>query len=195
MNFTLTSYYFIPPALDYANLLSCTLEYNSDHLLILEDDLKPAKHVLDKIYHTVNETLRIYPDWGSLTLFGHRFRPDPITNVTPYGTSGGCAMVLRKNIAGGFVKFVRSDPYAAPVDMLLPRYIENNNLKVYERSPNLFQHISPHSTYSGKVIQPSLRKGHKNTIANCFYFLRKITALRPSVLNLEPSLLKGHKNT
>ena len=61
-------------------------------------------------------------------------------------------MVLRKNIAGGFVKFVRSDPYAAPVDMLLPRYIEENNLKVYERSPNLFQHISPHSTYSGKVI-------------------------------------------
>ena len=156
---TITITYFIPTALDYANLLSCTLEYNSDYLLILEDDLKPAKRVLDKIYHTVNETLQRYPDWGSLTLFGHRFRPDPITNVTPYGTSGGCAMVLRKTIVGEFIKFVRSDPYAAPVDMLLPRYIEKNNLKIYERTPNLFQHISPHSTYGGKVMKCMLHVG------------------------------------
>ena len=60
-------------------------------------------------------------------------------------------MVLRRTIVSEFIKFVRSDPYAAPIDMLLPRYIEKNNLKIYERTPNLFQHISPHSTYGGKV--------------------------------------------
>ena len=122
-------------------------------MLVLEDDLKPAKHALDKIYHTVKEQLSGHPDWGSLTLFGHRYRRRPLTKVTKAGSSGGCAMVLKKAIIPGFIKFVRSDPYAAPVDLLLPTYIEKNiKLEVYERSPNLFQHISPHSSYYGEVI-------------------------------------------
>ena len=120
-------------------------------MLIVEDDLKPAKHALDKIYQTVKNQLSGHSDWGSLTLFGHRYHRQPLIKVTKSGSSGGCAMVLNKAIIAGFIEYVRSDPYAAPVDLLLPTYIEKNRLEIYERSPNLFQHISPHSSYYGKV--------------------------------------------
>lgn len=142
----------IPPAvLDYANLLECALTHDSEYVLILEDDLKPAKHALDKIYHTLKEQLSSHPDWGILTLFGNRYRLRPLTKVTRSGSSGGCAMVLKKTIIAGFIDYVRSDPYLAPVDLLLATFIERNKLQVYERSPNLFQHVSPHSSYYGKV--------------------------------------------
>ena len=46
-------------ALDYANLLEKTLDYEADFVMILEDDMMPAWHALDKAYRSLTTELTI----------------------------------------------------------------------------------------------------------------------------------------
>eukprot|EP00731_Ephydatia_muelleri_P022071 Em0014g662a len=45
--------------LDYANLLEKTLDYEADFVMILEDDMMPAWHALDKAYRSLTTELAI----------------------------------------------------------------------------------------------------------------------------------------
>ena len=138
--------------MDYANLLERSLKYDTDFVLVLEDDLKPAKHALDKTYYAASEQLRNHEDWAILTLFGKKYRRPSLAVVTSLSSFGGCTMLFKRTIVPGMIEYLRHDPYEAPVDLLIPRYIESlSYVQIYERTPNLFQHISQHSSYQRQV--------------------------------------------
>ena len=126
--------------LDYANLLRHTQRYKADCVVILEDDLKPAKFALDKAYDYCQSTL-LQSNRAYLTLF---------TGGTT-GWPGACAMMLARSLVSDLIHFLRTDPYKAPIDLLQSLFADINHLRIQERSPNLFQHISPQSSYSGQA--------------------------------------------
>lgn len=123
--------------------------------MVLEDDLKPAKFALDKSYQFAKKhfsSSTTYSKWGLLTMYSTVRRMEPI-----YQSSGdrcfcgACALIIKKEIIPQFIGFLRKDPYAAPVDMLLWDILGRRELYTYERTPNLFQHISLSSSYTGEV--------------------------------------------
>ena len=131
------------------------LRYNSEFVMILEDDLKPAKFALDKSYQFANKhfsNTTTHTQWGMLTMYsGVRREQHLHQSMGSLCFCGACALVIRKKLIPDFIKFLRQDPYAAPVDMMLWNFTTERRLYTYERTPNLFQHISLRSTYTGKV--------------------------------------------
>eukprot|EP00118_Oscarella_pearsei_P023378 m.279474 g.279474 ORF g.279474 m.279474 type:complete len:293 (+) comp40624_c0_seq22:1968-2846(+) len=54
-------------------------------------------------------------------------------------------------MAQDLIKELRRNPFESPVDLVIPYYVLNKrNLSVFERTPNLFQHLGVASTYTGK---------------------------------------------
>ena len=128
------------------------MRFDSEFVLILEDDLKPARFALDKSYqfaNLINDSAN-YSDWGSITFYSSECKKT-LVSVAKMATTGACAFMIRRSIIPHFVEYLRSDPYAAPVDTLLFRFMESEGVVIYERSPSIFQHISKTSTYNGKV--------------------------------------------
>ena len=123
--------------------------------MVLEDDLKPAKFALDKSYQFAKEhfsSASVYSKWGLLTMYSTMRRMEPIYRSSGYLCfCGACALIIRKEIIPDFINFLRKDPYAAPVDMMLWNFLTKRKLYTYERTPNLFQHISLSSTYTAEV--------------------------------------------
>ena len=150
------------------------LECESDYILMLEDDLKPSKHALDKAYASIEEKLHHVPvdEVGFLSLFGGRrfekpeIGPRRLKDISrQLDKTGACALLYPRILVPTIVKVLREDPYAYPVDLLLFNLIGNQlRLKAYERMPHLFQHISLKSTFNVEVSHP---------IAMCNYEDRK----------------------
>ena len=141
--------------LDYVNLLEAALYHHSEFVLILEDDLLPAKAAIEKAYQFAlyNDHLK---DWGFLTLYSGVRRQQYSQDTTGFCVCGGCAFVYRPSFLLPLINFLRSNLYEAPVDIMILSYVTLTLKKsIYERTPNLFQHISPRSSYTGKVCAES----------------------------------------
>ena len=137
--------------MDYINLLVLMLSCNNTYNLILEDDVKPAKHALHKA-HEFAVSLENQTDWGFLTFYNVIRGKSFVSDARKTWLTGACAWLYRKEVAEGCLQMLREDPQRWPVDLLVPQYVfDKLNLKAYERTPNLFQHISSTSTYTGKV--------------------------------------------
>ena len=137
--------------MDYINLLARMVSYNTTYNLVLEDDMKPAKYALHKA-HEFAVMLENRTDWGLLTFYSGIRRKSFVSDAHKTWLTGACAWLYRKEIAEGCLQMLREDPQRWPVDWLVPVYVFRKlGLKGYERTPNLFQHISAVSTYTGKV--------------------------------------------
>ena len=138
--------------LDYAYLLKRALEINSDYVLILEDDLKPAKRALEKSYEFakhISESGNYSINWG-ITFFSCACKNKFVKKAVKY-TSGGCSIMLMRCIIPHFLNYILKDPYAFPIDLMMVNFFDQHKVTLYERSPNIFQHISPSSSYTAKV--------------------------------------------
>jgi hypothetical protein len=138
--------------LDYANLLELCLKLSSSqYILILEDDLLPAKQAIEKSYAFAHENFASRTDWGFLTLYSGNRRQKAAQEVTDNLRSGGVSMLYKRDIVVEIIPFLRKDPFLAPVDLMIPELlVKQKKLLVFERSPNLFQHIGASSTYTGR---------------------------------------------
>lgn len=142
------------PVLDYANLLEqCLKSYSSaKYFLILEDDVWPAKHAVEKSYDFAEDNFGWRTNWGFLTLYSGKKRSEPVEEVKTFPLCGAVALLYHRAILQLIIDFLRQYPYLAPVDLLIPSLlIRQLKLRVYERTPNLFQHAGYNSSYSGKV--------------------------------------------
>ena len=137
--------------LDYAYLLKRALEINSEYVLILEDDLKPAKKALEKSYEFakhISESGNYSVNWG-VTLYSGLCKKEFVTKAVKF--TGGCSIMMAKSTIPHFLDHILKDPYALPVDLMMFNFFAKHKVTCYERSPNIFQHISPHSSYTAKV--------------------------------------------
>ena len=136
---------------DYINLLARMLSYNNTYNFILEDDVKPAKYALHKAYEFA-VMLENQTDWGFLTFYNVVRGKTFVSSKRKTWLTGACAWLYRKDVAEACLQMLRNDPQRWPVDLLVPPFVfDKLDLTAYERTPNLFQHISAHSTYTGKV--------------------------------------------
>ena len=137
--------------LDFANLLERSLQYNTDFILMLEDDMLPAKNSLDKVYLSLHYDVPIRADrLGYVTFFSmSQFAlPNGMIDITTMiGAEGACALGFHSSFAPRLIQRLRTHPYDNPVDIALWLLIkEDKQLHVFERIPNLFQHIPKEST-------------------------------------------------
>ncbi|KAL5493711.1 hypothetical protein EMCRGX_G014930 [Ephydatia muelleri] len=137
--------------LDFANLLEQSLQYQTDFILMLEDDMFPAKDSLDKVYLSLRYDVPIRADLlGYVTFFSmNQFAfPRGLIDITKMkGAEGACALGFHRSFAPRLIQRLRTYPYNNPVDIALWSLIdEDKQLHVFERVPNLFQHIPKEST-------------------------------------------------
>ena len=144
-------YCSVSAVMDYINLLARMLSYNTTYNLVLEDDMKPAKYALHKAYEFA-VMLENQTDWGFLTFYNVGRGKTFVSDARTTRLTGACAWLYRKDVAEGCMKMLCEDPQRWPVDLLVPPYVFGKlDLRAYERTPNLFQHISAISTYTGQV--------------------------------------------
>ena len=142
---------FLLTVMDYVRLLTKMLTFNTPYNLILEDDVKPAKYALHKV-HEFAAMLEYQTDWGVLTFYSGIRRKSFVFDTRRTGLAAACAWLYRKDVAESCLQMLQADPQRWPVDLLVPAYVfDKLDLKAYERTPNLFQHISAVSTYTGQV--------------------------------------------
>lgn len=145
--------------LDFANTLERCLTYKTDFILMLEDDMYPAKNCLDKVYRTLQNDIPIRSDrLGYVAFFSfnpHIARRGMVDISKRLGAEGACALAFHHSLVPKLIKRLRSQPYENPVDIAFWLYIGKQlNLSIYERVPNLFQHIPMESTLI-RPVQPS----------------------------------------
>ena len=111
----------------------------------------PAKQAVEKSYVFAHQNFASRTDWGFLTLYGGDRRQNAVQDVTDNFRCGGVSMLYRRDIVAELIPFLRKDPFLAPVDLMIPELlIKQKKLLVFERTPNLFQHLGVSSTYTGK---------------------------------------------
>ena len=141
--------------LDYANLLEKTLDYEADFVMILEDDMMPAWHALDKAYKSLTTELTIpHHQLGYVAFFSNApRRAMGLNRITGnLGYEGGCTLTYSRPLVPKIISLLRGDPYAYPVDLAVGRLVDRElKLQSYERVPHLFQHNSKRSTYTARV--------------------------------------------
>lgn len=117
---------------------------------MLEDDLTMAKHAIVKVKESAVEV----KEFGLLAFYSgirRTWSPELVTNTHGRWVWAACAWLYTKDVAEKVVNILNSKASERPVDLLVPPYvIKELKLSVYERTPNLFQHVSEHSTYHGK---------------------------------------------
>lgn len=127
------------------------LAYDANYNLVLEDDVKPAKHALHKA-HEFAIMLENRTDWGFLTFYSGVRRNNFVTDLRGKQYSGACSWLFRYKTARKVLRVLSVEAQKSPVDMIIPHYVQDVlGLTVYERTPNLFQHASLKSTYTGQV--------------------------------------------
>ena len=140
--------------LDYANLLEKTLDYEADFVMILEDDMMPAWHALDKAYKSLTTELTIpHHQLGYVAFFSNApRRAMGLNRITGnLGYEGGCTLTYSRPLVPKIISLLRGDPYAYPVDLAVGRLVDRElKLQSYERVPHLFQHNSKRSTYTAR---------------------------------------------
>ncbi|EGD74819.1 hypothetical protein PTSG_07052 [Salpingoeca rosetta] len=158
--------------LDFANTLELCYNYGSPLILMIEDDLKPAKNFVQKLLNEVDKL----PDqqFGFITLYSGRAGPPGVREVAPIkstedfwyggpGQHGAVSLLFRREIVGELLAFLRQDYIERPVDWLVPGFIaDTKKLRLYEVVPNLFQHMGGVSTFKqnkdrNRMRSPSFR--------------------------------------
>ena len=139
--------------LDYTNLLEKTLDYEADFVMILEDDMMPAWHALDKAYKSLTTELTIpHHQLGYVTFYSGIMSLEPrgLKCITGnLGIEGACTLTFSQNLVPKIIVHLKSDPYANPVDMAIGGLLDKElHLQSYDRIPHLFQHNSKKSTYT-----------------------------------------------
>ena len=141
--------------LDYANLLERVMQYDSEFVMIVEDDVQPAKAAVQLAYTFASKYFAPGKDhgrenWMILSMFSTVRQAQHIALVHDCVT-GTQGLIIRRSVIPFIIECFRGDPYAAPQDLFLFSIRDKKKMAVYERTPNLFQHISPHSSYVGAV--------------------------------------------
>ena len=141
--------------LDYANLLEKTLDYEADFVMILEDDMMPAWHALDKAYRSLTTELTIpHHQLGYVAFYSNApRRAVGLNRITGnLGYEGGCTLTYARLLVPRIIDLLRGDPYAYPVDLAVGHLVDKElRLQSYERVPHLFQHNSKRSSYTAQV--------------------------------------------
>ena len=113
--------------------------------------MTPAKNVLKKVKYFAADIR----NWGLLTFYSSTRRTWSTTKATDTRNRsvwGACAWLYHISVVEAVVDMLLEKPWYWPVDLLVPTFVFKKLKKaIYERTPNLFQHISEHSTYLGKV--------------------------------------------
>ena len=131
---------------------SLALYSNAKYLLILEDDVWPAKQAVEKSYRFAEELFAQKTDWAFLTLYSGIKRKKLVEEAKYFPLCGAVSLLYRRAVVKELINFLRLYPFLAPVDLLIPSLLMHQlHLRVFERTPNLFQHAGYSSSYSGKV--------------------------------------------
>ena len=98
------NYYVV---LDYANLLTKTLEIDSEYVFILEDDLKPAKNALEKSYEFAKllSKRQDTANWAVTFYSTGVCKKEFITKAAKF-TAGGCSIMLKRSIIPHFLDYI-----------------------------------------------------------------------------------------
>ena len=132
------------------------MDYDADFVMILEDDMMPASHVLDKAYRSLTSVLAIpHNKLGYVVFYSGRKDKEPrgLKCITGHlGLEGACTFTFSHTLVPQIIAHLKSDPYAGPVDMAVGFLVDKVlNLQSYERIPHIFQHNSKKSTYTSPV--------------------------------------------
>ena len=159
--------------LDYANLLEKTLDYDADFVMILEDDMVPAWHALDKAHSSLTTDLTIpHHQLGYVAFYSSApRRAVGLNRITGnLGYEGGCTLTYSSTLVPRIIALLRGDPYAFPVDLAVGRLVDRVLwLQSYERVPHLFQHNSKKSSYTAPVSGVVLASCVYHILCKCFY--------------------------
>ena len=132
------------------------MQYDSDYVLITEDDMLPANHALDKAYSFMEEHFS-RQEVGCMLLFietkNVKAGKGSAVESTTSGLGGACSLAYRSEDVPGLIEFLKKDPYDKPVDLKISEYfVVKRKKRKLTRVPNLFQHVCLNSTYLGEVI-------------------------------------------
>ena len=132
-------------------LMKALLKFNASYNLILEDDVKPAKNAFAKCI----EFAESQGNFGLLALYSSYRKTWKIGAKRLYnGIYGTPAWLFSREATQKVSNMLLSKPWWYPVDLQIPPFVVGTlRMAIYERNPNLFQHISKSSTYTGKVPQ------------------------------------------
>ena len=130
-------------------LMKALLKFNASYNLILEDDVKPAKNAFAKCI----EFAESQGNFGLLALYSSYRKTWKIGAKRLYnGIYGTPGWLFSREATQKVSNMLLSKPWWYPVDLQIPPFIVGTlRMSIYERNPNLFQHISKSSTYTGKV--------------------------------------------
>ena len=132
------------------------MQYDSDYVLITEDDMLPANHALGKAYSFMEEHFS-RQEVGCVSLFIEtktlKAGMGSALDSTASGLGGACSLAYRSGDVPGLIEFLKKDPYDSPVDLKISEYfVVKRKKRKLTRVPNLFQHVCLNSTYTGEVI-------------------------------------------
>ena len=138
------------------------MEYDSDYILIMEDDAFPSNHALDKAYSFMEEQFShqkehsLADKLGFVTLFSalnHIGKGPAIeTNFDSAQLGGSLSLMYRSEDVPGMIEYLKKDPFEHPIDYAIIQYFYVERRKrQFVRVPNLFQHVCQHSTYTDEV--------------------------------------------
>lgn len=148
--------------LDYANMLEKCAESNARFLLAIEDDLLPAKDAIRKAFDFGKTTLMGDDNkWSHGTLYSGVKRSLPVEDISSKPMKhGNVALLFHRHSISDLVAYLRKEAHEWPPDMLNHRFftVEKKG-RIFERTPNIFQHASAVSTYTGKNSEK--RASHK----------------------------------
>jgi hypothetical protein len=131
----------------------------SEGLLILEDDVTPARGWENRFYETVDQIKAVCDGPFVLALYSPvrlPRTPDSRTYYVPYPTPrfyGTQAMYFPEEVRAGFTRFLRAygvNTIRHPYDILLRIYLLNVNIPLFAAKPCLFQHVGEVGTGLGK---------------------------------------------
>ena len=129
--------------------------YDADFVMILEDDMLPASHALDKAYRSLTTDLTIpHNQLGYVAFYSSApRRAMGLNRITGnLGYEGGCTLTFSSTLVPRIIALLRGDPYAYPVDLAVGKLVDRVlRLQSYERVPHLFQHNSKKSSYTAAV--------------------------------------------
>ena len=137
--------------MDYVVLMKALLKFNASYNLILEDDVKPAKNAFAKCI----EFAESQGNFGLLALYSG-FRRMWQRGAKRLYKDINCApaWLFSKEATHKVSDMLLSKPWWFPVDLQIPPFVvQTLKMAVFERNPNLFQHVSKSSTYLGKVTK------------------------------------------
>ena len=111
----------------------------------------PAKNNLDKVYLSLRYDLPTKTNnlgYVAFFSFNRHINTRGMVDITnKLGSEGACALAFHRTLVPKLISLLRSQPYDNPVDIAFWKFMRQElNLRVFERVPNLFQHIPKEST-------------------------------------------------